>query len=224
MQSVEVINEQDEILQQLPLEQLIKLQKQKETKEKQRELYLKGKDQQEKRRHKDAPKERDFRAPLEKEKKIFKAVQRKTVDPRFDEAYGTLNVAKFADSYKFIKDMQQQELQQLDKVLNSKKQKRKLNEDQVQHIKNLKSQKKQEAGSLNSMLRQIEKKREIKQELKQKGVHNPYITKKDWQSYKRNSNQNLSEKQQKELEKKEAIREIKRDREFDSKFSKITKK
>lgn len=152
MQSPQDINEQEEILQQLPLEQLIKLQKQKETKEKQRAQYLKGKEQPEKRRHKDAPKERDFRVPLDKEKKIFKAVQRKSVDPRFDEAYGTLNVAKFADSYKFIKDMQQEELQQFDKVLNSKKQKRKLNEDQVQHIKNLKSQKKQEAGSLNNML------------------------------------------------------------------------
>lgn len=67
--------------------------------------YMKSKEEQERRRHKDAPKERDFRVPLEKEKKIFKAIQRKTVDPRFDETYGKLNVAKFADSYRFIKDI-----------------------------------------------------------------------------------------------------------------------
>ncbi len=47
-----------------------------------------------------------FQTKRPREESVFEQPKTKTRDPRFDEQYGKLDVAKFTDSYSFIKDLQ----------------------------------------------------------------------------------------------------------------------
>lgn len=47
-----------------------------------------------------------FQTKRPREENVFEQTRTKAWDPWFDEQYGKLDVAKFTDSYSFIKDLQ----------------------------------------------------------------------------------------------------------------------
>ena len=145
-------------------------------KEKKEKLPYKGK-----RAKKDRPLERSSKIRVFQKNKIFEEKKKNFRDPRFEESSGTFTESKFLTSYSFLKDLKQKEIDEAEKILRSKRKRKVLSKEDKADLKTYKGSRKNEINIIERKIKESETKKDLKKEIRERGIQNPYISKKQLQ-------------------------------------------
>ena len=77
------------------------------------------------RKNKSFPLEVSSKAPVSVLRQVFEPIRLKSIDPRFDRAFGTFHEDQFKEAYSFVKDIQKSERKTLENSMHTEKDPRK---------------------------------------------------------------------------------------------------
>lgn len=136
-----------------------------------------GEADQLKKHHKGRPREVSAKQKPKPRIQIFEVKKPRAVDPRFEATAGDLDMNRFLNCYRFLKDMKQEEVETGEKTLKKRSKIRKLTPEQKVQLRSTVSQNKQELRFIERLDKEAQVKQAIKADMKASGVATPFIRK-----------------------------------------------
>jgi len=129
--------------------------------------------------HKGRPREVSAKVRPKPKTDIFEIKERKGVDPRFEGASSDFRMDRFLSSYGFLKDLKEKEVSEESKLAKKKGKIRKMDPKEREKLLENIRRNKQELNYLEKIRKQEEVKQGMREELKSKGVTDPFLRKSD---------------------------------------------